>query len=257
MKVDVYTIKGKSKSKVDLPRVFSTDIRPDLVKKAVLAQQSHRLQPYGPDKKAGHRTSAFSWGPGHAVSRVPRVKGSRSPASGKGAIVPQAVGGRKGHPPEVDKVIYEKINKKEKRLATSSAIAATGIKDMVEKRGHKIENVPQIPMIVEDALEEIKTTKEMREIFSQLGIWDDIDRASIRKIRPGRGTTRGRKYKIKKSALLVINDDRGIVKGARNYLGIDIVTVGNLNIEDLAPGTHMGRLTIFTETALSKLDGRF
>ncbi|MFH1774974.1 MAG: 50S ribosomal protein L4 [Methanobacteriota archaeon] len=257
MKVNVYSLKGKVVRKIELPRVFGEEIRPDLIKRAVLAAQSARYQRHGVDWFAGKRTSAFSWGPGHGVSRVPRVKGSRHPAGGRGAIVPQAVGGREAHPPVVQKKVIEKINAKERQKAIASALAATAVKELVQKRGHAIANVPQIPLVVEDGLESIKTAKETREIFEKLGLWEDVLRAKQRNIRAGKGKMRGRKYKNRKSALLVVAEDRGIKLGARNHPGIDVVRVENLGVEHLAPGTHFGRLVVYTKAAIQKLGERF
>ena len=50
--------------------------------------------------------------------------------------------------------------------------------------------------------------------------------------------------------MLVVSKDEGIVKAARNLAGVDIVEARSLNVEDLAPGTHAGRLTVWTKSAL-------
>lgn len=257
MKVNVYSLKGKVIGEIELPKVFEEEIRPDLIKRAVLAAQSARYQRHGVDWFAGKRTSAFSWGPGHGVSRVPRVKGSGHPAAGRGAIVPQAVGGREAHPPVVQKKVIEKINIKEKRKAIASALAATAVRELVQKRGHAIAAVPQIPLVVEDELESVKTAKGTREAFKKLRIWEDVLRAKQRNIRAGKGKMRGRKYKNRKSALLVVSEDKGIKLGARNHAGIDVVGAENLGVEHVAPGTHYGRLTVYTKAAVQKLGARF
>ena len=253
MKVNVYSIEGEVSGEVELPAIFNEVYRPDLIKRAVISSQTARIQPMGNDPMAGKRTSAESWGSGRGAAMVPRIKnGART------AFVPQAIGGRKAHPIRVDKNHHEKINNKERRLAIRSAVAATANKELVEKRGHKVENVPAFPLVVEDDLESVKQTKETREIFKNLGVYDDIVRAKNgRKIRAGRGKTRGRKYKKAKGPLVVVGDDKGIKLGARNHAGVDVVSVENLNAELLAPGTHPGRLTIFTKSAVEKLGGLF
>jgi large subunit ribosomal protein L4e len=137
-------------------------------------------------------------------------------------------------------------------------VAATANQELVELRGHQIENVPQIPLVVDDDLSKIKKTSETREILKKLGVMEDVVRAKAgRKIRAGRGKTRGRKYKIPKGPLLVVGEDKGISLGARNHPGVDIVVVDNLNAELLAPGTHPGRLTIYTKSAIEKLGELF
>lgn len=257
MKVNVYSLTGKKTGTVELPSVFEEDVRPDLIKRAVLSSQSARHQPQGRDPFAGKRTSAESWGPGRGVSRVTRVKGSGYSAGGRGAFIPQAVGGRLAHPPSVEKRIMKKVNVKERRKATASAIAATGIKELVEKRGHVINKVPEFPLVVSNELEGVKTAKEITGVFSKLGLSGDLERAKDRKVRAGKGTMRGRRYKKKKSALLVVSEDKGIFSGAGNHSGVDVVKAEHVGVEHLAPGTHYGRLTVYTESAIERIAERF
>jgi large subunit ribosomal protein L4e len=257
MKVKVYSLAGKALRGTVLPEIFEEAVRVDLIKRAVIASQSARYQPQGVDWFAGKRTSAYSWGPGHAVSRVPRVKGSRYAAGGKAAIVPQAVGGRSAHPPTVEKKIRKLINRKERRKATRSAVAATANRALVLRRGHLAEKVPGIPLVVEDKLEALSTAKESKKAFEALGLWEDVLRAKDRSIRAGKGKMRGRKYKGKKSALIVIAEDKGLGKGARNLPGVDVVKAGELSVEHLAPGASCGRLTVYTKGAIKELKERF
>lgn len=257
-KIKVYSLEGEATDEIELPEIFMEEFRPDLIKRAVISSQTARIQPWGTDPMAGKRTTAESFGAGRGAAMVPRVKGSRHPAGSKGAFVPHAVGGRRAHPPRVARIIHEKINKKEKRLAIRSAVAATANQELVELRGHRVENLPQIPVVVDDEITKVKRTSETREIFKKLGVMDDVVRAkSGRKIRAGRGKTRGRKYKSPKGPLLVVGEDKGISLGARNHPGVDVVVVDNLNAELLAPGTHPGRLTIYTKSAIEKLGELF
>jgi large subunit ribosomal protein L4e len=253
MKIKVYSLEGEAIDEMELPEIFNEEFRPDVIKRAVLSAQTARVQPWGPDPMAGKRTSAQSYGAGRGVAMVPRIKnGSRA------AFVPQAVGGRRAHPPRPQKNYHERINRKERRLAIRSAVAATARKDLVEARGHRIENVPQLPLVVDDELSMIKRTADTREVFRKLGIMDDIVRAKEgKKIRAGKGKMRGRKYRTPRGPLIVVGDDRGITRGARNHPGVDVVRVENLNAELLAPGTHPGRLTVFTRSAIEKLDELF
>ena len=257
-KINVYSLDGKVTGEMELPEIFSEDFRPDLIKRAVLSAQSARIQPWGADPMAGKRTTAESFGAGRGAAMVPRVKGSRHPAASKAAFVGHVTGGRKAHPPRTAKIIHEKINKKERKLAIRSALAATTNQELVEARGHQIGNVLQLPFVVDDALCSVKKTSETREIFKNLGIMDDVVRAKNgRKIRAGRGKTRGRKYKTPKGPLLVVGEDKGISLGARNHPGVDVVVVDNINAELLAPGTHPGRLTVYTKSAIEKLGELF
>jgi len=257
-KIKVYSLDGEVIDEIEMPEIFYEEFRPDLIKRAVISSQTARIQPWGTNPMAGKRTSAESFGAGRGLAMIRRVKGSRHPAASKAAFAPQAVGGRRAHPPRPNKVIHEKINRKERRLAIRSAIAATKNNDIVEERGHKIENIPQIPFIVDDELCKVKKTKDTRDIFKKFGLIDDIIRAKTgKKIRAGKGKTRGRKYKSPVGPLIVVGEDKGISMGARNHPGVDVVVVENLNVELLAPGTHPGRLTIYTKSALEKLGKLF
>ncbi|HEC95470.1 MAG TPA: 50S ribosomal protein L4, partial [Euryarchaeota archaeon] len=228
--INVYSLDGEIIEKIEVPRVFNTEKREDLIKRAVLAGITHRIQPYGTYVEAGKRTSAESPGKNRGISRVPRMKSGPR----RVAFVTSAVGGRKAFPPKVEKKYKEKINKKERRFAIASAIAFTSDKDVVLARGHKIDNVKELPLVVEDEFEKIKKTSETREIFKKLGIWDDILRAKKKKIRAGKGKMRGRKYKRKKGPLIVVSKNLGIFYGARNHPGVDVVQVRNLGAEYLA-----------------------
>ena len=246
----VFNLEGKPTGKIELPHVFGTPLRPDVIKRAVLAIQSTRFQPQGRDPMAGKRTTAESRGVNLGISRMPRVKGQ----GGRAAFAPGTVGGRAAHPPTSQKKIVKKIPKKEKRLALLSAIAATASKEAVSSRGHSIEDVPQIPMIVTDDLEGLKKTKEVEESLIRLGVLSDIYRVrESKKIRAGKGKYRGRKTKQAVGPLIVVAENKGIIKAASNIPGVDVVVVKNLNAEVLAPGTRVGRLTIWTNAAIEKL----
>jgi large subunit ribosomal protein L4e len=257
-KVNIYGINGEPLRAIKLPEVFDTPYRPDLIKRAVLSSRASRIQPYGVNKMAGERTTAESRGPGMGISRTPRVKGSHYPAAMRGGLVPMAVGGRRAHPPKSEKNYSEKINKKERRIALRSAIAATANPELVKERGHIIEKVPELPLVVSDEFQAVSAASETRNLFITLGVWSDILRAKQgKKIRSGKGKMRGRKYRKPKSILIVINQDQGIVRASRNQPGLDIVNIRNLNTELLAPGAIAGRLTLWTESAVKQLENLF
>ncbi len=251
-KAKVVDLSGNFVKEITLPPVFMEEYRPDLIKRAVLAVQSSRLQPKGSDPLAGRRTSAESWGVGRGVSRVPRIKGGR-----RAARAPQAVGGRRAHPPKTEKVLKEKINKKERMKAIRSAIAATINPELVRNRGHRFGEEVELPIIVEDSFADVEKTSDVGGFLKSVGVWEDVIRAKERKIRAGRGKMRGRRYKSKKSILIVISREEGtsrdnkLKKAAKNLPGVDVSSVEELNAELLAPGTHPGRLTIWTESSLN------
>jgi large subunit ribosomal protein L4e len=89
-------------------------------------------------------------------------------------------------------------------------------------------------------------------------MWPDIFRVKeSRKVRAGKGKMRGRKMKQAVGPLLVIAKNEGVAEAARNLPGVDIASVDNLNVELLAPGTHPGRLTVWTSSAFEKVDKLF
>ncbi len=247
MKAKVLNLKGEVTEEIELPEVFSEEFRPDIIKRAVLAIQSHRRQPYGPNPLSGVDYSWENWGPGHGYARVPRWKLGR-----RAVVVPQAVGGRRAHPPKPERKWAEKINKKEMRKALRSAIAATANEELVRQRNHLFEG--ELPKVVADEMESVKRTKDVTEVFKAIGVYADVERAKERKrYRAGRGKMRGRRYVRKKSVLLVVSKDDGVVKAAKNLPGVDAVLVKDLNVELLAPGCHPGRLTVWTKSAIEYL----
>jgi len=246
----VFNLEGKPVGRVRLPDAFKTPLRPDVIKRAVVAIQSHRIQPQGRDVLAGKRTTAESWGVGHHMSRVPRLRDIR-----RSAFAPGIVGGRLTHPPVVEKKIEKKIPKKEKRLALLSAIAATGLKDIVTSRGHAVDDVPDFPLIVIDDIQSLKKTKDMKDVFVNLGVWPDVCRVKEGiKVRAGKGKMRGRRKKIAVGPLIVISKDDGISGAIRNFPGVDVAYIKDLNVELLAPGTHPGRLTVWTNSSIEGLN---
>jgi large subunit ribosomal protein L4e len=249
-KVNIYGIDGSVKSKVDLPEVFNTSYRPDIIRKSFNVLHSNKRQPYGAYPLAGTRHATASVGKGRGQSRVPRLTQGR-----RAALAPCVVGGRRAHPPKAERNWNEKINKKERRLSIKSAIAATANTEIVSKRGHKFDDKVTLPIILDDDFEKLKKTKDIIETFNNIGIYEDVLRAANGKhIRAGKGKRRGRKYKTPKSILIVsTNDD--VEKISKNLSGVDIVKPNQLNIEYLAPGGDAGRLTVFTKSTLKDIGG--
>jgi large subunit ribosomal protein L4e len=168
------------------------------------------------------------------------------------------VGGRSAHPPVSEKNIKKKIPKKEMRLAIRSAVAATGSKEAVATRGHSVDEIPDFPLVVVDEIQSLKRTKDIEEALVNIGVWSDIFRVKeSRKVRAGKGKMRGRKMKQAIGPLLVITKNDGVAEAARNLPGMEVVSVENLNAEVLAPGTHPGRLTVWTNSAFKKLETVF
>ncbi|MFA6330126.1 MAG: 50S ribosomal protein L4 [Candidatus Micrarchaeia archaeon] len=261
MKAQVVAIDGKKGAEVALPAQFAEAYRPDLIRRAFHSERSFSYQPKGNYPMAGRNYTAEYYGRRHAWrqtintgrSRVPRVKipGGRS---GRVLTVPSATHGTRAHPPKVQKIIRERINIKEKNFALRSAIAATGVKELVVKRGHKFADSTAFPIIIDASIEQLKKAKEAKSALVALGFEADIERAhKARTMRSGRARLRRGGYRTPSSVLIVIGKDSGIWKAARNLPGVDVVPVEKLTVELLCPGGDAGRLTLWTKDAVDKL----
>jgi len=262
MKVPVYSLNGTVKRSLKVDKAFSNPVRSDLIQRAVLAEQSKIRQAYGSDPLAGKRTSAHYHGRrgrrmtmmNRELARMARIHGSGF-LHMRARFVPQAVKGRKAHPPKAEKNWIIKINKKERKKALLSAASASAKREVVEKRGHVTEGIKNIPLVVEDKIQDLKKIKEAREILEKLGLGKELERVKERKVRAGKGKARGRKYKVKKGPLLIVGKDGGITRAARNLPGVDVVEAENLNVSMLAPGASPGRLCLWTESAVKRMEG--
>ena len=261
MKVPIYSVKGKaSKSSATLPTAFEEPIRLDLIRRAVRAARANRRQAYGASKGAGFRHSVSWPGKGRGMARTPRKNGG----SGRGAEAPNTVGGRRAHPPKVEKEWDLKINSKEKKKAFRSALAATSQESYVSARGHELPEKATLPYVVEDKIENIASdhegeslTKRAMAMLDGLGLGEDVDRSTDGKgIRAGKGKRRGRKYRTPISVLIVLSENNGSERAFRNLSGVDVTTAKELNTELLAPGGDPGRLVVFSKAAVSALGDR-
>jgi len=259
MKASVLGIDGKKSGEVELPAAFSEVIRSDLIRRAVIHDQTLRYQPKGPDPRAGMKTSARYRGrkedygsiKNHGIAMLPREvlpKGK----FGKVRIIPSSVKGRRAQGPHVNKILVEEINKKEYAKAIRSAIAATANEASVKGRGHKIDGV-KLPLIIDNKFESVSKTKDAQNILEALGLTADLARATIVHKRSGVGSRKGGRI-IPRSALIVVgNNKAAAMRAARNIAGVDIAVADKLTAELLAPGTHCGRLTIYTQSAIDKI----
>ncbi|MBW2982317.1 50S ribosomal protein L4 [Candidatus Woesearchaeota archaeon] len=262
MKIKILTKEGTEKGSLDLPTQFNEIVRTDLIRRAVSSLQSIKRQKYGADPEAGMKVSAriskrrrdYRGSYGHGISRTPRKVLSRrgTQFNWQGALAPNTVGGRRAHPPKAEKEWKQDINKKERRKAIRSALAATINKELAEKRGHLVSE--KYPCILESSIESLDKTKQFVDLLKKIGFEKEVERINKKTIRAGKGKLRGRKYRKKKGPLIVISKECKLEKSARNVPGIDVVKVSALNAELLAPGAIPGRITIFTQAALEKLD---
>ncbi|HLD81006.1 MAG TPA: 50S ribosomal protein L4 [archaeon] len=264
VKASVYTLAGEAGKEIELPTQFSEALRPDVIHRAVLAVQSAKFQPKGNYYNAGRDyTAEFEGrrrriGQGNNIgrARLPRLKNVNRHAGYMGDVmeVPQARHGPRAHPPKVEKVLIEGINKNERRLAIRSAIAATRSKELARGRGHDVGALKELPVIVVDDFEKLDKTSKVEEVLQKLGVLQDVVKAKQKtSIRAGKGKTRGRKYKERKGPLVVVSQKCQVIGAAKNLPGVDVVEVRNLNAELLAPGTHAGRLSVWSQAAVERL----
>ena len=153
---------------------------------------------------------------------------------------------------------HVKVNQNQRRFATVSALAASALPSLVLARGHRIEQIEEVPLVVGSAIESLVKTKEAVAALKSLNAYADVVKVSnSRKLRAGRGKMRNRRHRQRRGPLIVYNEDNGIVKAFRNLPGVEIVNVRRLNLLQLAPGGHLGRFIIWTEGAFGLLDEVF
>jgi len=258
--VSVYTEKNEvaAGKEVHLPAVFKAPIRPDIVSFVHDKMMKNTRQPYCVSSKAGHQTSAASWGTGRAVARIPRVRGGGTHRSGQAAYGNMCRSGRMFAPTKTWRRWHHRLNTNQKRFAMCSAIAATGVPALVMSKGHKIEEIPEVPMVVEDKVESYQKTKEAVTLLRKLNAWKDVEKVyKSKRFRAGKGKMRNRRRIMRAGPCVIYGADNGIRRAFRNIPGVSLLNVEKLNLLSLAPGGHVGRFCIWTESALGKLDALY
>ncbi|RZR99149.1 hypothetical protein BHM03_00028640 [Ensete ventricosum] len=231
--------------------VLKAPIRPDVVRFVHANLSKNSRQPYAVSKRAGHQTSA--------VSRIPRVPGGGTHRAGQGAFGNMCRGGRMFAPTKTWRRWHRRVNINLRRYAVVSALAASAVPSLVLARGHRIESVPELPLVVSDSVEGVEKTASAIKILKQIGAFPDAEKAKDSQgIRPGKGKMRNRRYISRKGPLIVYGTEGSkIVKAFRNIPGVDVANVERLNLLKLAPGGHIGRFIIWTKSAFEKLDSVF
>lgn len=259
--VTVFTTDGTENGSVSVPDVFSVPLRRDLVQFVHTNMRKNARQAYGVQNHfgpmgivAGHQHSAHSWGTGRAVSRIPRVSGGGTHRAGQAAFGNMCRGGRMFAPTKTYRRWHRKINKTQRQQAVASCVAATTVTALVQGRGHKVEEVNEIPIVVSDEIQSIQKTKDAAECLKALGLGEELKKCQRKQSRPGKGKMRGRMYKRRRGPLIVYAEDDGLVKAFRNIPGVDLCKVDRLNLLELAPGGHVGRLCVWSKSAVEALD---
>jgi len=242
---------------ISAPHVFIAPIRPDIVHFVHTSMAKNKRQAYAVSAGAGHQHSAESWGTGRAVARIPRVSGGGTSRAGQAAFGNMCRAGRMFAPTKIWRKWHRKINTNQKRFAVASALAATALPSLVLARGHRVENVPEIPLVV-DGIEGIQRTKQAIHTLKVVGGYADVLKAKeSKKLRRGKGKLRNRRHTNRRGPLVVFNEDNGIVRAFRNLPGVEVAQVDSLNLLQLAPGGHLGRFVIWTKSAFQKLNNNW
>merc|ERR1712230_144517 len=215
--VTVQSTSDEAGKQVQLPAVFLAPIRPDIVTFVHTSMNKNRRQAYAVNKDAGMQTAAESWGTGRAVARIPRVPGGGTHRAGQAAFGNMCRGGRMFNPTKTWRKWHRKINTNQKRYAVCSALAAAALPSLVMARGHKIDAVPECPLVVDSSIEKTDKTSKALAILANIGAMDDVDKCkNSRQIRSGKGKMRNRRYVQRHGPLVVYENDEGISKAFRN-----------------------------------------
>ncbi|TPX30085.1 hypothetical protein SmJEL517_g06262 [Synchytrium microbalum] len=242
----------------NLPAVFSAPIRADVVNFVHTCIAKNKRQAYSVNVDAGHQTSAESWGTGRAVARIPRVSGGGTHRAGQAAFGNMCRGGRMFAPTKTWRKWHVKTNQSQRRFATCSALAASALPALVMARGHRIDGIHEIPLVVGNGIESLNKTKAAMGVLKTLHADVDVQKVvDSKKLRGGVGKMRNRRHRMRRGPLIVYGEDKGLVKAFRNIPGVESCPVSSLNLLQLAPGGHVGRLIIWTKSAFEKLDTIF
>jgi len=253
--VSVFSLSGDKSGETSLPAVMTAPLRPDIVQFVHTNMNKNKRQAYAVSIRAGKQVSASSWGTGRAVARIPRVGGGGTSRSGQGAFGNMCRGGRMFAPTKTWRKWHRKINTSQKRYAVASALAASAVPALVMARGHVIDEVPEVPLVLENAVESTKKTSVAKDVLSAVGALDDVEKAGYsKKIRAGKGKMRNRRYTMRRGPLVIYKSNDGVEQAFRNLPGVELCCVDRLNLLQLAPGGHMGRFCVWSQAALEALD---
>jgi|Transcript_7224 large subunit ribosomal protein L4e len=253
--VSVFSLTGDKSGETTLPAVMTAPMRPDIVQFVHTNMAKNNRQAYSVSPWAGKQVSASSWGTGRAVARIPRVGGGGTSRSGQGAFGNMCRGGRMFAPTKTWRKWHRKINSTQKRYAVASSLAASAVPALVMARGHKIDEVPEIPLVMDTSIESAKKTSAAKDILASVGALADVEKAAdSKKIRAGKGKARNRRYVLRRGPLIVYKSNDGVEQAFRNLPGVELCCVDRLNLLQLAPGGHMGRFCIWSQSALDSLN---
>ncbi len=257
MDVTLYQLDGKGTRSVSLPVVFSGEYRADLLRRALLAEQSLSYQPQAHSVMAGIDTTAVyvgkysaNWRRGRHMGQAIRPRQALGGgAQGDVRRIPSATKGRRAHPHKLERKIVENINRKEYIRALESAIAGCANTEVV-KLNHSFKG--SLPIVIEDAIEKVAMTKDLIKTLDALGLDEELERSHSPSRRKGiRRSSKQRKFR--KNVLIIAANAGKIERAGRNIPGLDVCSVSSLTVEKLAPGSNP-RVTIWSESAVKSIE---
>ncbi|KAI5799296.1 ribosomal protein L4 domain-containing protein [Peziza echinospora] len=226
------------------------------------------VEKYGPklarirhSGNSGWNIHTNTFNSGRAVARIPRVSGGGTHRAGQAAFGNMCRSGRMFAPTKIWRKWHVKVPQNQRRFATSSAVAASGVPALVLARGHRIEKIPEFPLVLSTSTlaTPIAKTREAVALLKSLGAFPDVLKVTkSKKLRAGKGKLRSRRHRQRRGPLIVFNpespESAALVKAFRNVPGVETSSVKSLNLLQLAPGGHLGRFVIWTDSAFKALN---
>jgi len=167
-------------------------------------------------------------------------------------------GGRMFAPTKTWRRWHRRPNRNQRRYAVTSALAGSAIPALVLARGHRVDQVPEVPLVVDSkAFDNVVKTKDAVALLKNIRAYSDVEKAKeSRHVRAGHGKNRNRRYVQRRGPLLVHSTAEGskLFQAFRNVPGVETINVTRLNLLQLAPGGHIGRFCIWTKDAFQQLD---
>jgi large subunit ribosomal protein L4e len=103
---------------------------------------------------------------------------------------------------------HAKANVTQRRHAVASSLAASACAPLVMARGHRVDNLPELPLVI-DTLE-VENTKTLMQTLHKFGCEDDLNKVrKSKKIRTGQGKYRNSRYVMRKGPLIVYGSHQG------------------------------------------------
>jgi len=154
---------------------------------------------------------------------------------------------------------HRKVNKNQRRFAIVSALAASASTALVLARGHRVEHISEIPLVISnETIVDLAKTSSAVKLLKAINAFEDVERVKDSKtIRAGKGKLRNRRYVQRRGPLIIYDQKSPLIFAFRNIPGIELCSVNRLNLLQLAPGGHLGRFIIWTAGAYKRLEALY